>query len=88
MRMASSERSARFPRILLAAPHRLAFLVGTLNVIALALWWLAQMAGLHLIPLYLLCCSLLEVFWLILVCGLASTPSSCPASLSLEREGR
>ena len=53
MRMASSERSARFPRILLAAPHRLAFLVGTLNVIALALWWLAQMAGLHLIPLNL-----------------------------------
>ncbi|MBK8376059.1 MAG: NnrS family protein [Sphingomonadales bacterium] len=51
--MASSERSARFPRILLAAPHRLAFLVGTLNVIALALWWLAQMAGLHLIPLNL-----------------------------------
>ncbi|HPB22397.1 MAG TPA: NnrS family protein [Novosphingobium sp.] len=33
--------------ILLAAPHRLPFLVGTANLLLLALWWLLRLAELH-----------------------------------------
>jgi uncharacterized protein involved in response to NO len=34
-------------RILFVAPHRLAFLTGSVNLLALALWWLWQLASLH-----------------------------------------
>lgn len=34
--------------IVFAAPHRLAFLVATLNLIGLALWWAVKLATLHL----------------------------------------
>lgn len=34
--------------ILFAAPHRLGFLVGSVNLAGLAAWWLLQLAGLHL----------------------------------------
>ena len=34
-------------RILFAAPHRLPFLTGSVNLLVLAAWWLWQLAALH-----------------------------------------
>ena len=42
---------ASFPRLLLAAPHRLPFLSGSLGLGVIALWWLVRLAGLHLFEL-------------------------------------
>jgi uncharacterized protein involved in response to NO len=39
---------ARIIPILLAAPHRLAFLSGSLGLAAIAVWWAVQLAALHL----------------------------------------
>jgi uncharacterized protein involved in response to NO len=36
------------PDILLAAPHRLLFLIGVLQLAAMMLWWLTVLSGLHL----------------------------------------
>lgn len=46
-------RSPGRPRILYAAPHRLAFLIGSVNLAGLAWWWLGQIAQLHLGPVWL-----------------------------------
>lgn len=34
--------------VLLAAPHRLLFLIGVVQLVAMMLWWLAVLSGLHL----------------------------------------
>lgn len=39
---------ASSPRLLLAAPHRLPFLGGSLGLGAISLWWLVRLGGLHL----------------------------------------
>ena len=49
--MASSDHILDSPHILFAAPHRLAFLTGSFNFTALAIWWLLQIAAMHLIPI-------------------------------------
>jgi len=62
---------ASFPRLLLAAPHRLPFLSGSLGLGVIALWWLVRLAGLHLgwpeLPIGALPASLLHAPTLLLL---------------------